>query len=318
MKKFLSLIALVAALAPTTAGAQMLFGQEHYYAVLMRGNGEAVVSGKFIFTNREDAPQQKFKFKVKNNAELRNLVAFQEFGSYPVPLPLGVERGAYPYPQYGTRYQKLIIESDEGNYTVTLAEPIKKDATGTVLINFRTFSFTSKAVLGRRTFAIETFSVDDDVNTVQVSVNVEEDYALKGAKQEVSYAETREAVALPSAVGVGSDIAVSSPVLERFSQAIVRPGAVTKHAQSLAPGETFIVRGSYARHRIALYLIEITIALAAIILVVVVPTIIFARRKGKLPALVYALCAVMLVGIVAALWGYYHLPPSPRPYPYLY
>lgn len=313
MKKLLSLITLAVALAPTTAGAQMLFGQEHYYAVLMRGNGEAVVSGKFIFTNREDAPQQKFKFTVKKNAELRNLVAFQEIGSY--PMPLKIERGAYPYPQYGTRYQKLNVESDEGNYTVTLAEPVKKDGTGTVLVNFRTFSFTSKAVLGRRTLAIETFSVDDDVNTVQVSVNVEDDYALKGAKQEVSYAETREAVELPSSIGISSDIAASSPVLERFSQAIVRQGALTKHAQSLAPEETFTVRGSYAQHRIALYLVEIFIALAAIILVVVVPTIILARRKGKLPALVYAVCAVMFVGIIAALWGYYHLPPSSRPYP---
>lgn len=316
MKKLLSLLVLVAALAPTGTNAQTLFGQEHYYAVLMRGNGEAVVSGKFIFTNREDAPQQKFKFKVKNSAELRNLVAFQEIGSY--PMPLRIERGAYPYPQYGTRYQKLTVESDEGTYTVTLAEPVKKDASGTVLINFRTFSFASKAVLGRRSIAIETFSVDDDVNTVQVSVNVEEDYALKGAKQEVSYAETREAVALPSSVGIGSDVAASSPVLERFSQAIVRQGALTKHVQSLAPGETFTVRGSYARYRIALYLIEILIALVAIILVVVVPTIVIARRKGKLPALVYAVCAVMLVGIVAALWGYYHLPPSPRTYPYPY
>jgi len=62
---FFIAITMMAGLAPA-AGAQsdLLFGQNHYYSVVFRGNGEAVVYAKMIIPNPGDTPLADLSFQV--------------------------------------------------------------------------------------------------------------------------------------------------------------------------------------------------------------------------------------------------------------
>ena len=49
---------------PYTQNPPNFFGQDHSYSVTFRGNGEAVISLKVIFSNLTDKPLQKLTFRV--------------------------------------------------------------------------------------------------------------------------------------------------------------------------------------------------------------------------------------------------------------
>ncbi len=57
----------------TSAG---ILGQDHYYSVVMRGNGEAVVTAKIIFSNQTEEPLSTLKFQVPR-VQPENILAYQ-------------------------------------------------------------------------------------------------------------------------------------------------------------------------------------------------------------------------------------------------
>lgn len=53
-------------------------GQDHYYSVLLRGNGEAVVNGRFDFANLGEQPVTDYTFLTSSAQPIDNLIVYQQ------------------------------------------------------------------------------------------------------------------------------------------------------------------------------------------------------------------------------------------------
>ncbi len=84
--------------ADSSAG---ILGQDHYYSVIMRGNGEAVVTAKIIFSNQSEEPLSTLQFQVPR-VQPENVIAYQ------------VQRGpeCIRYAPYPTQNTPLKINPD--------------------------------------------------------------------------------------------------------------------------------------------------------------------------------------------------------------
>lgn len=97
-------------------------GEDHAYTVTFRGNGEAVVVGRFIFTNTSDTRQQYYRLRVpKVNpdeiivfAQLRHVGCLRYDSYYPPvisPQPIPLSQGYEPCFAYTTESQCITSSS---------------------------------------------------------------------------------------------------------------------------------------------------------------------------------------------------------------
>jgi hypothetical protein len=101
---------------------------------------------------------------------------------------------------------------------------------------------------------------------MRVAVDVDSDLVLKGKQSSVNYNEGVESMPMAK---LGDSSAVSSRELDRVVSNIGVSGALIKESKSLAPNESFNVRGEYAKNWFRLYLNEIIIAVLVIIVIII-------------------------------------------------
>jgi hypothetical protein len=158
-----------------------MFGQEHFYTVILRGNGEAAIHSKFIFTNTEEATMSAMTLKTPDIA-VKDIVGYQvirepqcdEFE--PVKyLPYNPDVTPTPYVQpkcrkygepdyynqyfYGkTSYKKLKIAISGDQINVSLPEKVSPEKSGSIIMYYHTDNYTQKEFGGTYKYEIKTLS----------------------------------------------------------------------------------------------------------------------------------------------------------------
>ena len=258
---------------PYTQNPPNFFGQDHSYSVTFRGNGEAVISLKVIFSNLTDKPLQKLTFRVP-------LVDPKDLGVYQVvregpclryapvdspqerlrPICLESQEPDYFQAWYGqAEYAKAKVELKGDNLLIDLVNPVKVNGSGSLVLYYRAFGYASKNFFGAWDYTFETLMAEDKVRDLTVGITTDADLLLRGVKGKVNYRFEAPALVLKS-VGETQSM-VKSPEFDAYYSQIGL-GVVTKKASNLQPLESFSVKGSYADSFLKLYAKELLAGLA--------------------------------------------------------
>lgn len=275
-----------AILPPNPRGEPGFLGQDHNYSLVFRGNGEAVVSLKVILTNKSDGELTKIALTVPG-IELEDFSAYQVIRDpvcirydpqiYSTCLEYG-EPDYYSY--YGNaKYQKSSTNFQEGVLTITLPQPIVTEKTGSYFVYFRTSGFVDKDFFGAFKYHFETLKADDDIRTLNIGIDTDSELKLKGAKGEVNYRFDTASLSGVSALAPESSASIDS----FYNQ--IGYGVIVKNTSNLAPLESYMVNGSYAKNNLILYGKEISIGIFVLIALIVITLsilkIIISRLKNR-------------------------------------
>lgn len=253
----------------TLAQNQLLFGQNHFYTVVFRGNGEAVVYAKIVLTNTEDKPLTQFSFEIPKITP-NELVIYQQklmptcvqydyrnpdrpCLSYREP-----DYGAYYPGYYQAEYQKVSYTQIGSLYQLNLPTPIESNKSAALILAYAGKGYVQES-FGLSSFNFETLKVSSRIHLLKVTVDLDSsDLVLKGQQSRVNYNSKSNL----EAMGVSSFF--NSQNLDKIAQQVGLYGALTKEAKDLSPQETFSVKGEYAGTWLRLYLKEILIAVLVI------------------------------------------------------
>lgn len=254
-------------------------GQEHAYSVLFRGNGDAVVTMRAVFSNENETPTNTISFRIPR-VEPRRISVFQIFHEpqcirYKPYSPNDQARESqcleYQEPNYfqwygQARYQKAATQFSGDTLTITLPQTIRPAKSGGVLIIYSAAGYAKKNLFGVYNYTFETFKVEDtSITKMTVGVSVDSDLVLDGAKGKVNY-RFSDAEALSLAYGA-EKMSVSSPQFDQMYNQ-VGYGTITKTASHLEPLESFTVKGRYADSALRLYSTGILIGLCIFVVAV--------------------------------------------------
>lgn len=259
------------------------FGQDHAYSVTLRGNGEAVVFLKAMFSNTNSLPLFELSFRVPK-VNPTDVMAFQvllqprciQYGERAVDIDLDgkpnlqtpcLQHQEPNYFQYWgeAKYQKAAIEYRGDTIVLTLPQPVKENATGGIILYYRAMGYAKKQLFGSYDFSFETLKIEDKIRKLTVGVSTDSDLILRGAKASVNYRFTESESALKSAMTASAPVA--NRELDTFTNQIGY-GTITKTASNLAPLESYSVRGSFAESSFKLYAKEMMIGIAVFLIIV--------------------------------------------------
>lgn len=265
-------------IAPDTSNS-LLFGQKHSYSVVFRGNGEAIIYSKLVIPNREEQAMSEFSFEIPK-------VNPSEMIMYQMKLPPECIRYNYTDPNnpcveyrdpdygqdyyyYGSgqtaEYTRIKYTQSGNTYNLTLPNSVEPSKSTAIIISYAAKGYVDN-IFGLYKFNFETIKVNSRIQSVRVAVDVDSDLLLKGKQSSVNYNESVGAMPMAK---LGDSSAVSSRELDRVVSNIGVSGALIKESKSLAPNESFNVRGEYANNWFRLYLNEIIIAVLIIIVIIV-------------------------------------------------
>lgn len=280
---------------PSDNSNSLLFGQKHSYSVIFRGNGEAITYAKLVIPNREEKALSEFSFEIPN-------VDVSEIIMYQMKLPKECVRYNYTdpnntcveyrEPDYGqdyyyygnsqqAEYTKIKYTKTDNKYNLTLPNSVEPNKATALIISYATKGYVNQN-FGLYKFNFETIKVPSRIQSVKVAVDVDSDLLLKGQQSSVTYNE----VSNMSMAKLGDSSAVSSRELDSLVSNIGNSGSIIKESKSLAPNETFNVKGEYAKNWFRLYLNEMIIAIliifVIIILIYLISKYINSRSRNKL------------------------------------
>ena len=294
--KIISLVSLAVFVLAGFAGTvsaqnELLFGQNHFYTVIFRGNGEAITYAKIAITNPDEKPLTEFSFEMPK-------VTPSEIVMYQMKLPQECVRYnyndparpclEYRDPDYAQRYyyygysngqaeyQKIQYTKSGNLYRLTLPTQVEPYKSTAIVVAYAAKGYV-KETLGLYKFNFETLKVPSRIQEIRVAVDVDSDLLLKGKKSSVNYNT--------SGLGVSELAApqsVSSRDLDKVVGSIGSYGPLVKEAKNLAPNESFNVKGEYATNWFRLYLssILLTILIIAAIFTGVYFLARFLKRRG--------------------------------------
>lgn len=287
--------------------APSIFGQNHYYTVTLRGNGEAVVTFKAILSNTGNTPLETVSLKLPENVSPADVIAYQVkqepqcIRYIPQPLPTTRSQDPVQYKEecaeyqepnyqyiYGkTTYHRIQNEAQNNTVLLKLPLPVEPNKNGSYFVYYRTNTLTEKDAFGAYTYKFETLKTEDNIHSLQIGISTDPDYMLRGVKGEVNYGSGVSMAALPAADR--AERAVSNASFDQFYNQI-GSGMLTKQASDLAPNETYKIDGMYAESQAKLYGKEITTAVILVLLFVILTIVLskvllkkLARKKADKP-----------------------------------
>ncbi len=264
---------MIAPLPPNSSFS--ILGQNHKYTVLLRGNGEAIVTAQIVFSNQTTAKISSLTYRVPritpDNLQVYQIIRDPVCRRYLDDLPkiqlspaidpsINPRCAEYEYPNFdyywdgGTKYQKATTSIKGDEFTITLPKTINPNQTGSILITFRGVGYVKKTITGALKYTFETLKVNETIEDLQVGITTDSDLFLKGVKGSISYRFTDVTTGMETAKMSAAPVA--SQRLDEYIPSI-GSGEITKTAKSLQPLDSYTVRGSYADARWKLYINEI-------------------------------------------------------------
>lgn len=266
----LSLFVLVGFAGTSFAQSELLFGQNHFYTVIFRGNGEAITYAKIAITNPDEKPLTEFSFEVPK-------VSPTEMVIYQMKLPQECLNYNYndparpclqyrdpdyaqQYYYYGysngkAEYQKIQYTKSGNLYKFTLPTPVEPYKSTAIIVAYAAKGYVSEST-GLFKFNFETLKVPSRIQEIRVAVDVDSDLLLKGKKSSVNY----NTIGLQSSE-LSAPSTISGRSLDNVVGKIGSYGPLVKEAKNLSPNESFMVKGEYATSWFRLYLSSILLTI---------------------------------------------------------
>ena len=281
---------------PDYYGPLPFAGENHNYSVVLRGNGEAVVTLKAAFSNTLSDKEElrSISLRMPSQAIPSDLTVFQIFAQeyclryepmpYPVPSgmpnqelfyknpsPRCLEYSESDYYNYygGGKYQKARIDYSGDTLNITLPKAIKSGKQGAVLVYFRAMGFARKNLFGAYKFEFESVKTENSINNLNIGISADTDHFLKGGQGEVEYRYGSGDYMLKAPELKDGASQVSSPTIDNVLSQLGQ-GAIVRNAANLAPLESYKVKGMYADSRLKLYSKEMFIVLLAVLFILAI------------------------------------------------
>lgn len=291
----------VALVAPVSAQSQgnLLFGQKHYYTVVFRGNGEAIVYAKLVVTNTGDQPMTDFSFEMPkatpSELSIFQMVLPDNCLQYDNSMARNcIRRGGQDYTQTSyyyngnyspAQYQQAKFDRAGDEYHFRLPIPLEPNQTNAFIIAYAAKGYVSNS-LGLMKFNFETFKVTSRIQEVKVSADVDSDLFLKGKRATVNYATSGISAELGLSGATATGLA-ASPQMDKVVNNIGNSSSpIVKEAKNLAPNESLTVKGEYSASKFRLYLGSViwTIVIVLAIIFGLFFLIRFLKRRRALKA----------------------------------
>lgn len=275
-----------------------IFGEDHYYSVIFRGNGDAVVNLKAIFTNTEEATMSAVTLHVPKG-EAQDIVAYQiikeprclRYGTTSVSPSPGIIEDRYDPPEciqydnpdyYGytysnnTKYKKATVNTEGDTITITLPEGVSPEMSSSYILYYRSKAYTQKNWAGAYTYTFETLKTESPIRNLQVGISTDSNLKLKDASSDINYAVDDTAISELKTAPALNSAGMTTQAFDRYYQQIGQ-GTVIKNASSLQPLDTFTVEGAYAK---SIWQLQAkTIAIVSVIVIIVLVAIGFGLYK---------------------------------------
>lgn len=255
------------------------FGQDHAYSVTFRGNGQAVVFLRVLFSNNGETPLKELTLRFPK-VEPEGILAYQVIRDrqclrYDYTKPTVAPSYQYPCLEYGepnyteyyygaNSYKKTKTSLATDTLTIELPDSVASQKSGSVLLYFRAFGFAKKTLFGAYAYNFETLKVDDTIRSLRVGISPDSDLYMKGAKGSVDYfRDSAPVFEMSNQMAMGSSFKNSSV---DTAIANIGYGTVNKNASNLMPLDSFKVKGSYADSRFKLYAGGVIAVVAVIVI----------------------------------------------------
>jgi hypothetical protein len=234
-------------IAPGYPGRDVLTGENHHYSLVLKGNGNAVLLGRILFSNQEANPLDQYQLNLPG-VQVDNLVAFQEIQKpvcqqySPTPLPgqpptcLVFGPPLYPDP-YNSEYRKLEVEKNGDQYTFRLAEVVKEASFSGVVFSYNSNSYTTQR-LGKWNFKFDTPQTSSAIQNLNMSIDTD--------NRSLHLDVDGEKVNYNGATDLKTESLSAADAARSIAPMIGTGGRVYKSVSSLTAGESVRVSGSFS------------------------------------------------------------------------
>ncbi|MFA9288310.1 MAG: hypothetical protein ACEQSA_00315 [Weeksellaceae bacterium] len=264
---------------PDVASMGSILGQDQAYTVYLRGNGEAVVNFRAVFTNDSDVDQKEYVLTFPEGAPVtEDLIAYQvikepmcvQYETFAVtagttvggsdPACLKYEDSSY-YNIYGqNRYIRVNPAITGNELRVPLQETIEASKSGSIVLSYRSFSYTDETVFDTYRYTFETLKSDQEIQNLNLGIRVDPQLVIKKADANVSYTQSESLQSLDKAMSAAAPTGERNNRLDSF-YADIGYGVITETSSYLQAGDTYKVTGEYATSLLKLYVKQIVIGL---------------------------------------------------------
>lgn len=280
---------------------ETVLGQDHSYTVTFRGNGEAVVTMRIVFSNLNNEPMSELKLKIPKVSP-QNVMAYQlqrepqclRYKAYPMipdsrqvvtmEQPQCEEYGAVNYFDYWygkTTYYKSDAMMNGNEVTIGLPMPVMTNESGSILLQYNAVGYTKKNWAGGYAFDFETATVNDKIRNLQIGINTDSDLVLKGSQGQVNYSLDAAAPAMMKMDARAGGL-VNSQMDNLYQN--IGYGTVNKNATNLQPNDSYSVPGAYGKNWVQIYASEILITILVLVVLIalmVMLSVFLWKRYGK-------------------------------------
>ncbi|MFH1637844.1 MAG: hypothetical protein ABIB71_05450 [Candidatus Woesearchaeota archaeon] len=329
MKKIIAVIMFLVLMLPLASAIMpapdnRVIGANQYYSVVFDGEGEAAVALKLELQNIDEGNLSEIRIEIPGE-QIRIINIVQEYNDvekrcvdweevctdynddedkceeYTRKCRRWYEEKIYPPKYYAVEYETERL-SKSVVYSIALKKEVKTQESATLLLYYKCGDYAKKS-LGAFEFDFETIKLQHDSNNIRVAVDVTPELVLKGGEAEVDYRKNlfgaAEAMAAPMDEGVRSES------LQQFSNMITWASGYVKTTSGLDPGESFHVKGDYAKSWLGLHWIGVISTVVVVALIILGLALLYVKkirkmRKGK-NAVTYAGLGVASSGIILAL-----------------
>ncbi len=226
------------------------YGTSAYYSVSFDDRGLANAVLRLDYTNNADSAASTIDLNIPGT-DVRMVGAYQKRDC--------IENGSVDYSScyYNYEFDPVTYEkAGAGSYRLKLGKPLEKGHSTSLLILYRAFGYAKSGILGTG-FDFETPKYGFDVDSTQVSINVDQGLYLKEGGSSGNYQPiATDMKALES--GSGDTQAAMSGLYSYSSYSY----GYTTQKSTLFAGESMVVSGSYGRNKMLLYAPEIAFVLA--------------------------------------------------------
>lgn len=257
-----------------SASDDLFFGENHFYTVIFRGNGEAIVFAKLVFTNRDNSPISSYTFDIPH-ANPYEMSIYQVVLSpyciqfdYQNPSRLCLKYQEPDYSYYGNStsdFRKINFTKEGTAFKLNLPVAVEPNKSSALVIAYGTKDYV-KEFSGLFSFNFETIKIPARINNIKVAVDADSDLLLKSEKSQVIY----QTSPLVNMTMPAANSQATSQTLGKITQYIGSYAKIMKEAKNLAPNESFVVKGEYANSWLRLYLSPVILTLAVILLIFIV------------------------------------------------
>lgn len=276
-------------------------GESHYYSILLRGNGEAVITTKIVYSHvatpitsasiqlpKTIHPQDLNIYQITQNNN-----CFPQYISPPalegtpsslnVPLyqppfkqPCVIQNQNYIYIPKTAQYEKMQYTNSQNTIRFNFPTPIQQN--GAYILYYRTFDITKKNIFSAFNFTFETGKVPEVISTLTLSITTDSDYYLREAKRGVFYAPNFLQPTFPNYPYQGK-VTVDSGFNQYYNQ--IGQGTVTDTISQLGPSESYTISGTYADSKLKLYANTLVHTIAIILAILLGISLLFIFTFNK-------------------------------------